>query len=151
MIHSSCLSSLSMRISSMCFVAYDVTIWSCCSMLACTSASKLCPSSFHVFLPTLPLPHNRPHVRMEVHQTVPYHQCNQCTTRQLPPYGNPKSCNPLGWHDSARSTSEQPCIAQTDTSDVRILGLVSLSHPRCDPRGVPSYRTRIMGRPSRVR
>src|SRR6266542_438671 len=60
MIHSSCLSSLSMRSSSMCFVAYDVTIWSCCSILACTSASTLCPSSFHVFLPTLPLPHNRP-------------------------------------------------------------------------------------------
>src|SRR6266498_1269523 len=54
MIHSSCLSSFSMRSSSMCFVAYDATIWSCWSILACTSASTLCPSSFHVFLPTLP-------------------------------------------------------------------------------------------------
>src|SRR5436190_5791823 len=54
MIHSSCLSSLSMQSSSMCFVAYDAIIWSCCSILACTSASKLCPSSFHVFLPSHP-------------------------------------------------------------------------------------------------
>src|SRR5437016_4340363 len=26
----------------MCFVAYNTIIWSCCSILACTSASKLC-------------------------------------------------------------------------------------------------------------
>src|SRR5436190_8060060 len=136
MIHSSCLSSLSMRSSLMCFVAYDATIWSCCSMLACTSASKLCPSSFHVFLPTLPLPTTGPHVWMQVHLAVPYHRCNRCTTRRLPPYGNPESCNPPGWHDSARSAGEQRCIAQTDTSDVRIPGLVSLSRPQCDPIGV---------------
>src|SRR6266498_5625822 len=125
MIHSSCLSSLSMRSSSMCFVTYDTTVWSCWSILACTSASKLCSSSFYVFLPTLPLPTTDPHVRMEVHQAVAYHRCNRCTTRRLPPYGNPESCNPLGSHNSARSASERPCIAQTDTSDVRILGLVS--------------------------
>src|SRR5438128_2185655 len=41
-------------------------------------------------------------------------------------------------------------VSIKDTSDVRILDLVSLSHPRCDPRGVPSYRTRITKRPSRV-
>src|SRR5438105_10882259 len=92
-----------------------------------------------------------PHVQMQVHQAVLYHRCSRCTTPRLPPYGNPESCNPLGWHDSVRSASERPCIAQADTSDVKIPGLVSLSHPRCDPRGVPSYRTRIMGRPSRVR
>src|SRR5437764_1044979 len=91
-----------------------------------------------------------PYVRMQVRQAVAYYLCNRCTTRRLPPYGNPESCNPLGWHDFARSASERPCIAQTDTSDVRIPGLVSLSHPRYDPRGVPSYRTRITERPSQV-